>query len=71
MEEGKLDRRHYKRMNNHLVEADERLKSLGASSKLNAEHAFPVHLKAIGRAARERWLARNFDQIGVSARSIW
>jgi NTE family protein len=55
----------------NMVEADERLKPLGASSKLNAEHAFPAHLKAIGRAARERWLARNFDQIGVSARSIW
>jgi NTE family protein len=67
VEQGKLDRRHYKRMNIHLLEADEQLKPLGASSKLNAEHAFLQHLKAIGRAACERWLARNFDQIGVNS----
>ena len=67
VEEGKLDRRHYKRMNIHLLEADEQLKPLGASSKLNAERAFLEHLKAIGRAACERWLARNFDQIGVNS----
>jgi NTE family protein len=67
VEEGRVDRRHYKRMNIHLVEADEELKPLGASSKLNAERAFLDHLKAIGRDACERWLARNFDQIGVSS----
>ena len=54
-------------MNIHLLEADEQLKPLGASSKLNAEEAFLEHLKAIGRAACEGWLARNFDQIGVSS----
>jgi NTE family protein len=67
VEQGKLDRRHYKRMNIHLLEADEQLKPLGASSKLNAERAFLEHLKAIGRAACERWLARNFDKIGVNS----
>jgi NTE family protein len=67
IDDGKLDRREYKRMNIHVVEADEQLKPLGASSKLNAEHAFLEHLKAIGRAACTRWLARNFDQIGVNS----
>ncbi len=67
LEQGKLDSRHYKRMNIHLLEADEQLKPLGASSKLNAELAFLEHLKAIGRDACERWLARNFDQIGVNS----
>jgi NTE family protein len=67
VEEGKLDRRAYKRMNIQLLEADAELKPLGASSKLNAEPAFLEHLKAIGREACDRWLARNFDQIGVNS----
>ncbi|HLT02204.1 MAG TPA: patatin-like phospholipase family protein [Geminicoccaceae bacterium] len=67
LEQGKLDPAHYKSMNIHLVEADEQLKPLGASSKLNAERAFLEHLKAIGREACDRWLDRNFDQIGVSS----
>ena len=67
LEQGKLDPAHYKRMNIHLVEADDQLKPLGASSKLNAERAFLEHLKAIGRTACDRWLDRHFDQIGVSS----
>jgi NTE family protein len=67
IEDGKLDRRQYKRMYIHLVEADEQIKPLGASTKLNAERAFLQHLKAVGRDACERWLARNFDQIGVNS----
>jgi NTE family protein len=67
IDDGKLDRREYKRMNIHVVEADEQLKPLGASSKLNAEHAFLEHLKAIGRAACARWLTLHFDQIGVNS----
>jgi NTE family protein len=67
IEDGKLDRRQYKRMYIHLVEADEQIKPLGASTKLNAERAFLEHLKAVGRDACERWLARNFDQIGVNS----
>jgi NTE family protein len=67
VESGKLDRRAYKRMNIHLVEADEQIRALGASSKLNAERAFLEHLKAIGRSACDRWLDRNFDHIGVTS----
>jgi len=61
---GRLDGDHDKRMNIHLIEADEALKPLGASSKLNAEGAFLEHLRAIGRAACEDWLARHFEKIG-------
>jgi NTE family protein len=67
IDDGKLDRRQYKRMYIHLVEADEQIKPLGASTKLNAERAFLEHLKAVGRDACERWLARNFDHIGVNS----
>jgi NTE family protein len=67
IDDGKLDGEHYKRMKIHAIEADEQLKPLGASSKLNAEAAFLEHLKAIGWDACDRWLARNFDQIGVNS----
>jgi NTE family protein len=67
IDDGKLAGDHYKRMKIHAIEADAQLKPLGASSKLNAETCFLEHLKAIGRDACERWLARNFDQIGVNS----
>jgi NTE family protein len=67
IENGKLDRSAYKRMNIHLLEADDQIGPLGASSKLNAEKAFLEHLKAIGRNACDDWLARNFDHIGVNS----
>lgn len=65
IDSGKLQADEYKRMKIHVVEADEQLKPLGASSKVNAEAAFLEHLKAIGREACERWLAANFDQLGA------
>jgi hypothetical protein len=55
-------------MNIHLLEVDGQPKPLGASSRPNARLAFLEHLKAIGRAACERWLARKLDQIGVNSR---
>lgn len=64
IEQGKLDRRHYKELNIHIVEAQERLSLLGASSKLNAEWAFLRHLFKIGRAAADRWIGRHFNDIG-------
>ena len=64
---GKLNSGDYKRMNIHMVEADQDLKPLGASSKMNAEPEFLDHLKAIGRRACDRWLAEHFDQIGTDS----
>jgi len=59
-----LDPKKYKRMNLHMIESEEQMKSLGVSSKLNADWDFLLHLKGIGRQAAEDWLARNFDRIG-------
>ena len=67
IDSGRLDSREYKRMLIHRIEADEQIKPLGASSKLNAEPEFLEHLKAIGRAAAGAWLERNFDRIGVES----
>ena len=62
--DGKLDSRQYRQVNVHIVEAQDELRPLGASSKLNAEWAFLRHLFDIGRRAADRWLAESFDSIG-------
>lgn len=59
-----LSEERYKRVRMHMIEADDELASLSASSKLNAELTFLEHLHDIGRRAAEAWLAANFDQIG-------
>lgn len=59
-----LDIDRYKRVRMHLVEADEELSKLSASSKLNAEWAFLVHLRDIGRKTASEWLQNNFDALG-------
>jgi NTE family protein len=64
---GKLDGREYKRMNVHWIDAEEKMKGLGVSSKLNARWDFLEHLKEIGRAAAGDWLDRHFDRVGVES----
>jgi NTE family protein len=41
------------------------MQTLSASSKLNAERAFLLHLKEIGRKTADAWLAVNLDKIGL------
>lgn len=59
-----LDEARYKRVRMHIIEADDKLLSLSASSKLNAEWRFLTHLRDIGRRTAQAWLAANFDSIG-------
>ncbi len=54
----------YKRIRMHMIEADEELATLNASSKLNAEWQFLQHLHDIGRRAAEGWLDANFPDVG-------
>ena len=64
LDEGKLDPQHYRRLNVHIVENQEALKPLGASSKLNAEWAFLTHLHDLGRQTADAWLDRHFTDLG-------
>lgn len=64
LDEGTLDAGTYRHMNIHLIEAEDEIKPLGASSKVNAEWAFLKHLFDIGRQAAGEWLDANYDQIG-------
>jgi NTE family protein len=61
---GRLSGNEFRRINVHVIEAPEAMKLLGASSKLNSEWEFLVHLKNIGRAAAGNWIDRHFADIG-------
>ena len=64
LEEGKLDPKDYSHVHVHLIEAQEDILPLGASSKLNAEWAFLEHLFDIGRRRADAWIADHFDDLG-------
>ncbi|NIA70025.1 patatin-like phospholipase family protein [Pelagibius litoralis] len=64
LEEGKLDESDYKKVLVHRIEAEEEIKPLGASSKVNAEWAFLEHLFEIGYRRADAWLDENFQHLG-------
>ncbi|WP_299732115.1 patatin-like phospholipase family protein [uncultured Tateyamaria sp.] len=65
--EGKLSDNEYRDTRVHIIENQDVLKPLGASSKLNAEWAFLTHLRDLGRATAQNWLDANFAHIGNKA----
>jgi NTE family protein len=48
----------------HAISAENGFKDLNASSKLNAEWDFLVHLNAVGRNVADQWLGTNVEAIG-------
>ncbi len=65
LEEGKLDAGEYKNVLIHRIEAEDEIKPLGASSKLNAEWAFLEHLFEIGYRNADSWLAKHSQDLGA------
>jgi NTE family protein len=53
-----------KRMLIHAIQADEFMRSLSVTSKLNADWEFLTHLRDVGRQSAEQWLADNFESVG-------
>ena len=53
-----------KRMNIHMIGDEERMRALGATSKMNAELDFLLHLKSLGQDAADAWLTGNWSHIG-------
>ena len=53
-----------KRMLIHSIEAQEVMTGLGVSSKLNPDWDFLTHLRDVGRARADQWLALNYERIG-------
>jgi NTE family protein len=56
-----------KRVLIHAIEADEFMRDLSVSSKLNPDWEFLTHLHDIGRDSADRWIKENFDQLNVES----
>jgi NTE family protein len=57
-QEGRL-----KRMLIHAIDAQDFMRELGVSSKMNADWEFLTHLRDVGRERAEAWLEANFDAV--------
>ena len=57
----------YKDVKVHTVEAEEAMRQLGYSSKLNADGDFLRWLFELGRARAGAFLAAHYDKIGVTS----
>jgi NTE family protein len=64
VESGRLPADEFRDLYVHIVESEEVLKKLGASTKLNATKPFLKHLFETGQQAADRWLDANFDALG-------
>ncbi len=67
LDEDRIDSQQYRQEFIHIIENQEELKPLGASSKLNAEWDFLTHLRDIGKQSAALWLERHFDDIGKNS----
>ena len=63
--EENLDRAAYREGRIHVIEAEDEMKELGASSKMNAEWQFLEHLRDLGRARTDKWLETHRQDLGV------
>ena len=63
IDDGKL--RGTKRMFFHLIDANDIIRNLSGSSKMNADWNFLMYLFKIGRERADKWLATNFDHLGA------
>ncbi len=53
-----------KRMLIHSIEAEDFMRKLGVSSKMNADWEFLTHLRDVGREQAQAWLEQNYDSLG-------
>ncbi|MCB9958036.1 MAG: patatin-like phospholipase family protein [Rhodospirillaceae bacterium] len=64
IEQERLDTSAYKALRIHAIADEAEMTGLGVASKMNAEMDFLLHLKTVGRAAADRWLAQHGGDIG-------
>ena len=60
----KIDDEKYRNMLIHIIDGDQHLLPLSASSKFNTEWDFIQHLHGCGRQIAEQWLKRNHKLLG-------
>ena len=65
IEQGKM--RGGKLMLVHLIEAEDLIRKLSWTSRLNADWNFLQHLHNMGRGRAEQWLEANFDRLGIES----
>ena len=65
IKEKKLSKSRYKDMRMHLIYSADKMHHLNASSKMNADWDFFLHLRDIGRRTAEDWLKKKWKHIGV------
>lgn len=65
LKQSNVEKDRYKEIKMHLIEAQELMATLGASSKMNADWEFLQHLRDIGRQAAGDWIDAHYDDIGV------
>jgi len=63
IEDGALSSDEYRTMNMHMIDGCNDMLELDASSKVNSEWAFLVHLRDLGREHADHWLTAHFDKI--------
>jgi NTE family protein len=51
----------------HLIEAEDLIRELSASSRVNGDWRFLLHLHQLGRERADEWLEANFDRLGVES----
>jgi NTE family protein len=51
----------------HLIEAEDLIRELDWSSRLNGDWSFLMYLHGLGRRRADKWLAANFDDVGVKS----
>jgi len=59
-----------KRMLMHVIEAEEFIRALSWSSRLNAVWDFLQHRYKMGRGRTDQWLSANFDRIGTEVDTV-
>lgn len=65
VEDEGLDPDKYKRLNVHFISAEEEMRDLGVTSKLNAEWDFLLFLHDLGRKTADSWIEANYDSLNV------
>jgi NTE family protein len=64
IDRGILDEDDYRQVRLHRIDGGRELDSLRASSKMNTEWPFFVHLRGLGRDAAAEWLDRHSEKVG-------
>lgn len=67
IDEGQICGGGLKRMNVHAIAAEDFMRGLSVSSKMNPDWEFLTHLRDVGRAHAEAWLAESFGKIGIES----